>query len=100
MMTLTTESSGNIRASAKKNRETWQDLLREETPAKQRDRVEDLPPRLRGPAQNKYGGHRVSKMIPFAGSTFGPANSGRNLARDEVARIEDELRRSGILRSS
>ena len=84
---------------AKRNRrETWQDLVRAETPA--RDRVENLPPHLRGPPQNRFGGHQVSKMKPLPNSTFGPASSGRNLARDEVARIEDELRRSGILRSS
>jgi len=42
-------------------------------PKRRKNKVSDLPPELRGPSQNKYGGQQAQKMKPVGGSTFGPA---------------------------
>ena len=39
-----------------------------------RTQLNDLPLHMRGPAQNRYGGHRTQNMKPFPGSTFGAAS--------------------------
>jgi hypothetical protein len=64
---------------------------------RRRSKLNDLPPELRGLPQNKYGGHHGQRMRPLRGSTFGPANEGRTLTPDEIARVEDELREKGQL---
>lgn len=36
--------------------------------------LSDYPPELRGPPQNKYGGHRTEAIRAFAGNTYGAAS--------------------------
>jgi hypothetical protein len=60
-------------------------------------RVNDLPIELRGPSQNRYGGHKSQKMRPLRGSTLGPANEGRSLSAEEIAKQEERLRELGII---
>ncbi len=48
-----------------------------------RQRLIDLPTYQRGPAQNRYGGHRNVHMKAFRGSKFGAANEGRVYTEEE-----------------
>jgi hypothetical protein len=59
--------------------------------------LNDLPPKLRGPSQNRYGGHRSQNIRVFRGSTFGAANQGRSLSPDEIAQQEERLREMGLI---
>ena len=36
----------------------------------------DYSPELRGPSNNRYGGHQMRHLRGFRGSTYGPAGSG------------------------
>jgi hypothetical protein len=36
--------------------------------------LNDLPFHMRGPAQNRWGGHRTQNLKTFAGNTFGAAS--------------------------
>ena len=57
-----------------------------------------LPPELRGPAQNKYGGYRSGRLRPLKGSKLGPANPGRRVTDPgELSAIIDDLRRKGFI---
>jgi hypothetical protein len=47
-------------------------------------RLQDLPPELRGPVQNKWGGYRTSRLRGFRGNTYGAASKGNSLS--ETAR--------------
>lgn len=49
----------------------------------------DLPSDLRGPANNKYGGHRGFRLKTFGGQ-FGAANVGRRYSPEEIAKWESE----------
>jgi hypothetical protein len=66
-------------------------------PKPRKNKVSDLPPELRGPSQNKYGGQQAQKMKPLRGSTFGPANEGRSLSAEEIAKQEERLRELGLI---
>jgi hypothetical protein len=55
-------------------------------------KLNDLPRKLRGPPNNKYGGHRYQHMRPFSGSKFGAASAGRKLTPEERANWEKEWR--------
>ena len=41
--------------------------------------INDLPPELRGPPQNKYGGYQTTNIRPFPNNTFGPAGPPKRL---------------------
>lgn len=43
---------------------------------RKRQTLNDLPSDLRGPAQNRFGGHQTQRMRALRGNTFGAANSG------------------------
>ena len=48
-----------------------------------KQKLNDLPKELRGPPQNKFGGHQTQKMKVLRGNTFGAANSGRVFTEEE-----------------
>jgi hypothetical protein len=45
----------------------------------------DYPKHLRGLTNNRWRGHRPSRLRPFRGSKFGAANRGRIFSADERA---------------
>jgi hypothetical protein len=47
--------------------------------------VNDLPWRLRGYSNNKYGGHQSQRMRAFKGSKCGPASAVRQYSPEECA---------------
>lgn len=60
--------------------------------------VSSLPRELRGPAQNKFGGHRCGRLRPLKGSKLGPANPGfRVTDPEQLAAITDGLRKQGLI---
>jgi hypothetical protein len=75
----------------------WNSILKEGKPKRHKKTLNDLPPDLRGPSQNRYGGHQAQKMKPLRGSTFGPANEGRSLSAEEIAQQEERLREMGLI---
>ena len=75
----------------------WNLILKEGKPKRCKKRLNDLPPELRGPAQNRYGGQQAQKLKPLRGSTFGPANEGRSLSAEEIAKQEERLRELGLI---
>jgi hypothetical protein len=60
-------------------------------------RLKDYPTELRGPPQNRFGGHKTRRIKPFTGSTFGPAGPCRKYSRAECAQVERELRDKGSI---
>lgn len=61
------------------------------TGSKYGDYIEDYPQELRGPTNNKYGGHNNRKLRGFKGSKYGPASQGRTLSAEEVAAIAKSM---------
>ncbi len=79
------------------NYQFWNSILNAAQPKRRKKKVSELPPELRGPSQNRYGGHRAQNMRPLRGSTFGPANEGRSLPPEEIAKQEKRLRQLGLI---
>jgi hypothetical protein len=59
--------------------------------------LKDYPPELRGPPQNRFGGHKTTLIKPLRGSTFGPAGPCRKYSRAECVQVERELRAKGYI---
>ena len=76
---------------------TWGDILALDESKPNKDRLESLPKHLRGPAQNRHGGHQTRKIKPLKGSKFGPASEGRSLSKEEIEKFESDLRSKGLL---
>lgn len=53
---------------------------------KKRQTINDLERDLRGPAQNKYGGHQTQRMKVDRRNTFGPASKCYTYTKEEIAR--------------
>jgi hypothetical protein len=81
----------------KTDNQIWNSILNEGSPKRRKTKVRYLSPELRGPSQNRYGGHQAQKMKPLRGSTFGPANEGRSLSAEEIAKQEERLRELGLI---
>jgi hypothetical protein len=62
-----------------------------------RQMLSDLPWHLRGPAQNKYGGHQLQHLRGFRGSKYGPASECRTLTGHEKEKASKDLRDRGII---
>lgn len=60
-------------------------------------RVDDYPRELRGPAQNKHGGHKMIRMRGYPGNTYGPASQVRQFTMEEIADYERQAREDGKL---
>jgi hypothetical protein len=54
-------------------------------------------PHLRGPSQNRFGGHRSQRMRGLRGNTYGAASPCRSLTPEEKAKVEANLRAKGML---
>jgi hypothetical protein len=52
-------------------------------------RLDEYPPELRGPPQNRWGGQQTQRLRTYGGK-FGKANDGRSLNADEVERWKRE----------
>ena len=52
---------------------------------------------LQGPPQNKFGGHRTSRIKGLRGNTFGPAGPCYTYTEEEKAAFEAGLRAKGML---
>lgn len=48
-----------------------------------RNLIGALPPHLRGPSQNRYGGQRTQRMRGFRNNTYGAAGPCRVFSREE-----------------
>ena len=76
-----------------KNREEIKRALAEPiTPMARKPTLNDLPRKLRGPSNNKYGGHQCQHMRAFRGSKFGAASAGRKVTAEERAAWEIQWR--------
>ena len=62
------------------------------TPMARKPTLNDLPRKLRGPSNNKYGGHQCQHMRAFRGSKFGAASAGRKVTAEERAAWEIQWR--------
>ena len=47
--------------------------------ARKVDKLEDLPPHLRGLSNNRWGGHKSNRIRGFRGSTCGKAIKGQHI---------------------
>ena len=63
-------------------------------PAK-RQRLQDLPTDLRGPSQNRYGGHQTSRLRGFKGAEYRVYGLGRVFNDEEKQSVIDQLRERG-----
>ena len=52
---------------------------------------------LQGPRQNKFGGHRTSRIRGLRGNTFGPASPCYVYTKEEREALERDLREKGEL---
>jgi hypothetical protein len=59
--------------------------------------LSEYPHELRGPAQNRFGGHRTARIKALKNCTFGPASPCRRLSVAERALVERGLREKGLL---
>ena len=46
--------------------------------------LQDLPYELRGLSNNRWGGHKTSKLRGFRGSTYGAASKGTKLTQEQL----------------
>ena len=51
----------------------------------------DYAPKLRGPPNNRHGGHQARSLRCFKGSTFGPAGPVKQFTREEIQEYEREF---------
>lgn len=74
------------------------DVLYRKLKRRSEPKTNDLPWELRGPAQNKYGGHQMQRHRGFrGGSKLGAANAGRSLSGAELeVAIADIMSRDDI----
>ena len=47
--------------------------------ASKKQKLQDMPPYLRGFCNNRWGGHKSNKMRGLRGGTYGPASKCRNI---------------------
>ena len=59
--------------------------------------ISEYEPHLRGPTQNKYGGHKSQQVRGLRGNTYGAAGPCRTLTPEEKAKVEADLRAKGML---
>jgi len=64
---------------------------------KEPKRLHEYEPFLRGPAQNKFGGHKTRKIRGLRGNTFGPASPCYVYTKEQREALERVLREKGGL---
>ena len=52
---------------------------------------------LRGPPQNRFGGHRTQRVRGLRGGTYGPASPCYTYSDKERMALEEDLKRKGML---
>jgi hypothetical protein len=57
-----------------------------------RPSLSDYPPALRGPPNNRYGGHNRRHLCGFRGSTYGPAGPVKRFTREEIQEYERSIK--------
>lgn len=55
------------------------------------------PRHLQGFATNRWGGHALQREVGFKGAKYGAASRVRHLSPQEKKKIEESLRKRGIL---
>jgi hypothetical protein len=50
--------------------------------------LRDYSPELRGPPNNRYGGHKAQRLRGFRGGTYGPAGPVRQFTPEEIQEYE------------
>lgn len=58
--------------------------------------VNSYPRDLRGPSQNRFGGHQSQNLRTYGGKR-GPAGPVKILTPEECKAVEDDLRRRGVI---
>src|SRR6478672_1823559 len=64
---------------------------------KEPKRIYEYEAHLQGPPQNKFGGHRTSRIKGLRGNTFGPAGPCYTYTKQEREALERILREKGEL---
>ena len=82
------------RTKQKKNKETH---YQKACDYKEPKRLYEYEPFLRGPPQNKFGGHRTRRIRGVRGNTFGPASPCYVYTKEEREALERVLRDKGRL---
>ena len=59
--------------------------------ASNKQKLEDMPPHLRGFSNNRWGGHKSNRIRGFKGTTYGAASKGKHiqLTPELVAKYEN-----------
>jgi len=60
--------------------------------------IDAYPAELRGPTNNKYGGHKMVRMRGYPGNTYGPASEVRHFTKEQCAEYEIKMREDGSLK--
>lgn len=63
-------------------------------------RIEHYPVELRGPSQNRHGGHNTQRLRGFRGNTFGAASRGRRWKKEEIAEYERNVMNGSVASST
>jgi hypothetical protein len=58
--------------------------------------LSDLPSKLRGLTQNRFGGHQTNRLRSYPGK-FGPASDCRIFSEEEKRALERKMRKEGRL---
>jgi hypothetical protein len=103
----TTVTQDNKRRQRKDSREEakfireYEELLpgspRRKAPYKEPKTIGGYAAHLRGPSQNKHGGHQSQRMRGFRGNTYGAAGPCHTFTAEEKAKVEADLRAQGFL---
>ena len=64
---------------------------------KEPKRLDEYEAHLQGPPQNKFGGHRSSRIRGLRGNTFGPASPCYSYTKEQREALERILREKGEL---
>jgi len=64
---------------------------------KEPTKLTEYDPELRGPPQNRFGGHRTQQIRGLRGGTYGPAGPCYTYSASERVALAEELRRRGML---
>ena len=58
--------------------------------ASNKQKLEDMPPHLRGFSNNRWGGHKANRMRGFRGSKYGAASPVRHIPITPELRLQME----------
>ena len=63
--------------------------------ASKKQKLEDMPPYLRGFSNNRWGGHKSNQIRGFRASTYGAASKGKHIQLTPELVAQYESRYSG-----